>query len=109
MTPVLEPARPVDDVVSLTVMILGLQWIPMEKCPPPVHMDFLALTLKRPGDYAIEHCVFDGTGREGLEKVTHWFPLPRLPKRAVEGFPPHDQALGDKLKRSLLAWIKERA
>lgn len=101
-----ERTRKVVDPVALTVQILGLRWIRMEDCKPPEGMDFIGLEIKGPGDYHIQHCVFDGTGNEGLEKVMHWFPAPALPRRAVEGFPPHETDLGKKLIESLRAWAR---
>ncbi len=104
--PVPRKAKPVRDPADLVLQILGLCWIPMKVCRPPMHLEFFALTVKGPGDYLFDHCVYDGTGNEGLENVTHWFPAPRIPKRAVEGFPPHQDELGQELERSLLKWLK---
>lgn len=101
-----EKAKAVADPVELALMILGLRWIPIAAHKPPLYLDFIGLRVKGDLDYEITHNRFDGTGQEGLEDLTHWFPAPRLPKRAAS-CPPNADALGEELKRSLARWIKD--
>jgi hypothetical protein len=101
--------RPVADPLELVLQITGLRWIRMDECQPANFVEFIGLEVKGPHDFEIGHYLFDGSGNEGLEAVQYWWPCPPMPKRAVDGFPPHEHELGDELRKSLEAWIRTAA
>jgi hypothetical protein len=43
-----------------------------------------------------------------MENMRGWWPSPPLPKEAVDGFTPHDKALGKKALAGLKKWFAEQ-
>lgn len=106
--PIPVKAKKVADPVALTLQTIGLRWIRIAECKPPLFVEFFGLYKMGPGDdYKIDHCLFDGSGQEGHDKLYAWWPAPLLPKGMTQGFPPYEGELGKELKASIEQWLKD--